>query len=76
MATIQVPAREWLTVAEFLKRHRDEAGKNRIGRNSLYARIADKTIPSVRIGKRILIPSDAMEQIFSQGTVISPAKGE
>jgi excisionase family DNA binding protein len=66
MTTIQAPAREWLTVAEFLKRHKDEAGKNRIGRNSIYSRIADKTIPSIRLGKRILLPSDALDQLLAK----------
>jgi excisionase family DNA binding protein len=45
------------TVAEVLH-------KLPIGRNSLYAAIKDGTIPSIRIGDRILIPKAAFHEKF------------
>ena len=50
---------EWLTVSEFLERH-----KGLIGRSSVYDRIRDHTIPSVRLGKKILVPADALERLL------------
>ena len=52
--------KDWLSVADFLERY-----KGRIGRNSVYDRIKDGTIPSVKLGRRILIPSDALERVLS-----------
>lgn len=53
---------EWLTPKEFL-----EPYKGRLGRNTLYDHIRDKTIPSVRVGHRkILIPADAWERLLQE----------
>jgi excisionase family DNA binding protein len=37
----------------------------RLSRSTVYARISDGTIPSVRIGGRILIPRAALERLLS-----------
>ena len=58
--------REWLTVGEFYERY-----KGKIGRNTIYERIRDKTIPHINVGRRILIPSDALDQLL-----INAEKGE
>ena len=55
---MQAATKEWLTVAEFLERHRGQ-----IGRNTVYDRIRDKTIPAIKLGKRILIRADVLDRI-------------
>jgi excisionase family DNA binding protein len=57
-----VDTREWMTVKQFLSRH-----KGQVGRNTLYDRVRDRTLPSVRLGKRILIPSDALDSLLEGG---------
>jgi len=37
-----------------------------LSRNTLYERIADGSVPSVRLGKRILIPVAGLEKMLSQ----------
>lgn len=49
----------WLTPRQFLELH-----KGKLGRNSLYDHIRDKTVPSVRLGRKILIPADALERML------------
>ncbi len=59
--------RDWLSVDQFYKRN-----KGKLGRNTIYDRVKDGSIPSVRVGRRILIPSDALDQMLdraSQGMV-------
>jgi excisionase family DNA binding protein len=56
-------ATEWLSVKDFLGRH-----KGRIGRNSVYDRVKDGTLPSVKLGRRILIPGDALERLLAEGS--------
>lgn len=52
---------QWLTPTAFLRKHPE------IGRNTLYERMRDGTIPHIRVGPRkILIPADALEQIFAR----------
>ena len=53
--------KEWLTVREFVARH-----KGRIGRNTAYLRIADGTIPSIRLGKKLLVPGDALDRMLER----------
>jgi excisionase family DNA binding protein len=43
----------------------------RIGRSSVYEALRLKIIPSVRIGRRILIPKKALRQVIEQ-TVSRP----
>ena len=51
-----------------------------LGRTTMYNRIADGTIPSVRIGSRILIPKKALEQLLnetnSKGISLNTEAGE
>ncbi|MQF70456.1 helix-turn-helix domain-containing protein [SAR202 cluster bacterium AD-812-D07_MRT_10900m] len=51
-----------------------------LGRTTMYNRIADGTIPSVRIGSRILIPKRALEQLLndtvSKGTSVNREEAE
>ena len=49
--------REWLTVQGFLKRFP-------LARTHVYEKVRDGTIPSVRIGRRILIPTDVLDQML------------
>lgn len=51
----------WLTPVAFLARH-----SKLIGRNTLYERIKDKTIPSIRVGRKILIPVDALDRMLAK----------
>ena len=51
----------WLTVAEFLTLH-----QGRISRNFAYERIKDGTIPSIRLGRKILLPGDALTRLLEQ----------
>ena len=54
--------REWLTVREFLERY-----KGKISRNTVYSRIEDKTLPSIKLGRKILLPADALDLILTAG---------
>ena len=49
--------RTYVSVKEFL-----ETVDGRLSKNLVYAAIRDGTIPSCRIGRRILVPSDALDQ--------------
>ena len=53
----------WLTPRQFLELH-----KGKLGRNTLYEHIRDKTVPSVRLGRKILIPADALERMLETGS--------
>jgi excisionase family DNA binding protein len=43
-----------------------------IGKNTAYAAVGRGEIPSVRFGKKIVIPRDGIEQLLGQGTGSSP----
>lgn len=49
--------RQWLTVKEFTERHG-------VGKNLVYAAVRDSRLPSIRLGGKILIPSDAFERLL------------
>ena len=51
---------DWLTVAEFVAKF-----DGRVSRNFVYERIREGAIPSVRIGRKILIPSDALDRLMT-----------
>jgi excisionase family DNA binding protein len=51
---------KYLTVSEFL------ATGVPIGRNALYALLRTHGIPSIRLGKKFLIPEDALERMETQ----------
>ena len=55
---VQTPEK-WYTVDEFLEAHLDL-----FGRNTLYEALRTKQIPSVRVGRRILIPYDALSRML------------
>jgi len=42
------------------------AAQGLISRNSIYASIIDKNFPHVRVGKRILIPADALDRLLER----------
>ena len=49
--------REWLTVREFMARHK-------LGKNLVYESVRDSRIPSIKVGGKILIPSDALDRLL------------
>ena len=51
---------KYLTVTEFL------ATGVPLGRNALYALLRTHGIPSIRLGKKFLIPEDALERMETQ----------
>ncbi len=53
--------REWLTVKQFQERNRN------LGRNLIYDAVKQNQLPSIRIGGKILIPSDALDQLAGEG---------
>ena len=59
---------EWLPSIEFLERH-----KGVIGRSKFYDWIAEGVIPHLRIGRKLLVPADALDRIWVQADN-SPAK--
>ena len=48
---------EWLTVREFTERYK-------LGKNLVYESVRDSRIPSIRVGGKILIPSDALDRLL------------
>ena len=50
---------EWTTVPNFLKEH-----KGLVAKNLVYSEIAKGTIPSIRVGRKILIPANCLEQLL------------
>lgn len=58
MAAKITRAPDVLTVEEARKRLR-------LGRNAIYDALARKEIPSIRIGRRILVPRLALERMLS-----------
>ena len=51
----------WTTVPKFLEGH-----KGLVAKNLIYSAIAAGTIPSVRIGRKILIRWDCLDQLLIQ----------
>ena len=50
--------REWLTVAQFRERN------PQLGKNLIYDAVRDGRLPSIKLGGKILIPSDALDQLL------------
>ena len=44
-----------------------------IGRDATYAAVQAGTIPSIRVGRRIVIPREAIGCILAQGRTLRPA---
>jgi excisionase family DNA binding protein len=59
----------YLTPMEFL-----EVNAGKIGRNLLYDEIKAGRIPHIRVGRRILIPEDAWDQMLGTGVAEPPAE--
>ena len=53
--------RDWMTVNQFYKKY-----KGKLGRNVIYEGIRNRSIPSIRVGRRILIPSDALDRMLEK----------
>ena len=51
--------RQWLTVREFTERYG-------VGKNLVYEAVRDSRLPSIRLGGKILIPSDAFERLLRE----------
>lgn len=47
-----------------------------ISRNLAYEAVRRGEIPSVRVGKRYLIPRRALERFLEQGRIITPAQSK
>ena len=56
----QSTEREYLTVKQFRERHPN------LGTNLLYDQIRAGEIPSIRLGGKILIPSDAFDRLVEK----------
>ena len=56
---LSVEHRRYVSVREFI-----ETLRGRLSKNSVYQAIVAGTIPSIRIGRRILVPSDALERVL------------
>ena len=63
--TKSVKSKEWLTVPDFIARH-----QGLIGRSSIYNAIQNGSLPHVRIGRRVLVPSDALERLLKNGHTV------
>ena len=50
---------EWTTVPNFLKEH-----KGLVAKNLIYTAISKGNIPSIRVGRKILIPANCLEQLL------------
>ena len=60
----------FISVREFTKRHG-------LSRNLVYEQLRKGVLPSVRLGGRILIPVDALQQMMErQGQQEIPAEGD
>jgi excisionase family DNA binding protein len=66
MATQSVSAHAQSPISKHLAATVDEfAAAAGIHLNTAYARVADGTIPVIRMGRRILIPRAAMDQLIT-----------
>ena len=50
--------REWLTVAKFRERN------PHLGKNLIYDAVREGRLPSIKLGGKILIPSDALDRLL------------
>ena len=65
-APTSIGAGHYLAVDEFLRRH-----KGLIGRTLFYEAVQRSEIPHVRVGRRILVPEDALDRMLSDPHSIS-----
>jgi len=45
-----------------------------IGRQLAYERVKTGEIPSLKFGRRLLVPRKALERLLEQGQVVTPAQ--
>ena len=45
-----------------------------IGRDATYAAVQTGTIPSIRVGRRVVIPREAIGRILDQGRTLVPGR--
>jgi excisionase family DNA binding protein len=57
MAQLEVP--EWTTVPKFLERH-----QGLISKNTLHNWIRQGCVPHLKIGRKILLPEDALDRML------------
>lgn len=69
-----VPTRDYISVDQFLEAHRDPVtGRRRISRDALYLGVKQGRVPHVRLGRRILVPSDLLDQLVTRpGDIAQP----
>ncbi len=61
--------RTYISVPEFLERNRDPiTGSRVIGRDAIYTAIRTGQLPHIRIGRKLLVPSDALDILAAQST--------
>lgn len=59
----------YVPIPTFRQQHRDPyTGKYLVGRDAIYAAIRDGRCPHVKVGRRILIPSDALDIMAGRPT--------
>lgn len=60
MVQAQEQEKKWYTVDEFIA-----ANPGMFGKNALYDALRQNRVPSVKVGRKILIPANALEQMLS-----------
>lgn len=55
--------RIWLSSSAFLKQH-----EGLIGRNAFYEGVRRGEIPHIKLGRKILVPSDALDRLLAKRT--------
>ncbi len=67
-------ARQWYSVEEFWREARRQGAP--ISRGVAYEGLRRGIIPSVRIGRRIVVPVDAIERMLDASGAPSPSGGD
>ena len=57
----QTTEHPYISVKEFIAQL-----DGRLSKNAVYQHIAEGAIPSIRVGRRILIPSDALDRMLAE----------
>ena len=52
---------EWVKPSEWLRLH-----PGLFGKDTFYARLRDGTIPSIRAGRKILVPDDLLDRMLAK----------
>ena len=63
-------SKDWLTVKEFCGLY-----KGRLGRTLIYERLRDGSLPCVRVGKKFLIPADALDRLMAREALPDDLEG-